>query len=143
MAKSNRLKPPVSAWIVSERKRLGIKTDELARRVNAAGGHCTEGTVRTWEAGRKPSPDNIEALERVFGSRAPDQPPEGETALAAAIFAQNELLRQLVAETQASRAAQETIAQALGELAGLVAAGRRRGGRPGAPAQPVRGDSPR
>jgi hypothetical protein len=32
----------------------------------------TEGTVRTWEAGRNPHPDNVEGLERIFGTRSPD-----------------------------------------------------------------------
>lgn len=30
-----------------------------------------EGTVRTWEAGRAPSPDNVEGLARIFETPAP------------------------------------------------------------------------
>jgi hypothetical protein len=37
-----------------------------------------EGTPRTWEAGRSPSPENIEGLERIFGTVAPDMDRPGD-----------------------------------------------------------------
>lgn len=80
MPTPSRAKPPLSAWIVRERKRLGLKPPDLAERLTAAGLPVQVGTVRTWEAGRKPHPDNIEGLERIFGTRAPaSAPPEGDT----------------------------------------------------------------
>ena len=72
MPTPTRAKPPVSAWIIRERKRLGLKPKDLAERLTDAGLPVTEGTVRTWEAGRRPHPDNVEGLERIFGTRSPD-----------------------------------------------------------------------
>lgn len=72
MPTPTRAKPPVSAWIIRERKRLGLKPKDLASRLSDAWLPVTEGTVRTWEAGRRPHPDNVEGLERIFGTRSPD-----------------------------------------------------------------------
>ena len=72
MPTPTRAKPPVPAWIIRERKRLGLKPRDLAERLTAAGLPVAEGTVRTWEAGRNPHPDNVEGLERIFGTRSPD-----------------------------------------------------------------------
>ena len=72
MPTPTRAKPPVSAWIIRERKRLGLKPRDLAERLSDAGLPVTEGTVRTWEAGRRPHPDNVDGLERIFGTRSPD-----------------------------------------------------------------------
>lgn len=65
-------KPPVSAWIVEQRNRLGWKSEELARRLGVA-----DPTVRGWEAGRSPGGSNLVALERLFGVEAPGR---GQTA---------------------------------------------------------------
>lgn len=101
-------KPAVSAWIASERKRLGWKSEELARRMRAAGYEVADTTVRTWEAGRRPSQENLEALERLFSSRVPAEPqPTGDiSALVAALTAQTEAINGLVRELAAAR--QET-----------------------------------
>lgn len=49
-----------------------------------------------WEAGRSPHPDTIEALERMFGSRAPRETPVSTDAgLAQMIAAQTEVLREI------------------------------------------------
>lgn len=93
-------KPPVSAWLIRERKRVGMKPGEVAARLTAMGLPVQEGTVRTWEAGRSPSPDNIEGLERIFETQAPGSvAPDTNADLAAAI-------RELVEELRLSRAQQ-------------------------------------
>lgn len=79
MPRPTRAKPPVPAWIIRERKRLGPKPRDLAERLTAMGLAVTEGTVRTWEAGRSPHPDNIEGLER--------KPPGGGRQGAAGLLA--------------------------------------------------------
>lgn len=71
MPRSIHSKPPVSAWLIRERKRAGMKPAEVAARLTALGLPVQEGTVRTWEAGRSPSPENVEGLERIFESRSP------------------------------------------------------------------------
>ena len=100
---SRRAKPPVSAWIVRERKRLGLKPHDLALRLTAMGLPVAEGTPRTWEAGRSPSPENIEGLERIFGTVAPDMDrpadatPAGLSDLTAALTAQAESFAKMLA----------------------------------------------
>lgn len=69
-------KPPVSAWIVSERKRLGWKVGDLSSALKAAGYDAEPSTIGVWEAGRKPRGETIEGLERIFGSSAPREQPE-------------------------------------------------------------------
>jgi transcriptional regulator with XRE-family HTH domain len=118
-----RAKPPIPAWIIRERKRLGLKPRDLAERLSAAGLPVTEGTVRTWEAGRNPHPDNVEGLERIFGTRAPgfmgepgDDTP-GSLALATAI---RELVEEL-RSTRQERAEQEQRLRALEAAVALLA----------------------
>lgn len=67
------LKPATAAWISRERKRLGMKPRDLVERLAAQGLEVTEATIKVWEsnADRKPSPYNLEGLERIFGSKAP------------------------------------------------------------------------
>lgn len=66
-------KPPMAAWIVRERKRLGLKPRDLVDRLAAQGLVVTEATVKVWEANgdRRPAPENIDGLERIFESQAP------------------------------------------------------------------------
>lgn len=66
-----KVKAPASLWVIAERKRLGWKPEELAERLNEAGHAVAVGTIRVWEAGRKPGTDALEALEALFGSAAP------------------------------------------------------------------------
>jgi ribosome-binding protein aMBF1 (putative translation factor) len=76
---ARKAKPPVSAWIVTERKRLGWKVDDVSRRLLELGYDAQPSTVQVWEAGRSPRAETIEALERLFGSMAPrDQPTIGD-----------------------------------------------------------------
>lgn len=97
-------KPPVSAWIVSQRKLKTWKPLDLARELRTRGVRAEEGTVRTWEAGRKPSAEAIAEMERLFGSAAPQ---ETEGDLADAIRAQTAAMLELVAELRAAREAQQ------------------------------------
>lgn len=66
------LKHPLALWIIDERKRLGLKPADVAQAVDVS-----EGTVRAWETARAgdtkrlPSPENVESLERLFGTPAP------------------------------------------------------------------------
>ncbi len=80
-------KPPVSEWIIRERKRMGWKPLDISDRLKAAGYEAEESTVQVWEAGRSPSATNIEGLERLFGSTAPRER-EDQGDLAAVIAAQ-------------------------------------------------------
>lgn len=66
-------KPPTAAWIVRERRRLGLKPRDLVERLAAQGLRVSEATVKVWEsnADRRPAPENLEGLERIFGSQAP------------------------------------------------------------------------
>ena len=79
-------KPPFASWLTSEREGHGLKAEEVARRLREAGLQAEYSTYRTWEAtsGRRPAPETVEALERMFGSRAPDDD-EAASDLAAAI----------------------------------------------------------
>lgn len=91
-------KPPISAWIIQERKRLKLKPGDVAHRLTAMGLPTAEGTPRTWEAGRSPSPENIEGLERLFETRAPAS---DELSLISALTAQTAAISELVAQVQA------------------------------------------
>lgn len=130
--KPTRAKDPVPAWVIRERKRLGLKPQDLADRLTAMGLPVVVGTVRTWEAGRNPHPDNVEGLERIFGTRSPDYmagagPLGGDTPVPAAYLeridalvgelqADRALIRELVAELRAARAEAEGYAAAVREL---------------------------
>ena len=131
-------KPPVSAWIAAERKARGWKVEELSRRLRDMGYEAEVGTVRVWEAGRSPKAETIEALERLFESRAPRQADPDMGDIIAAIRAltesvnahrsvmesQGAALLDVVAEMKEQRdAAQgraEGLSAALGELSGTL-----------------------
>lgn len=93
-------KPALAAWIVSNRKRLGWKLETLAAKLREAGYEAADTTVRTWEAGRRPQPDTIVALERLFDSTAPSA---DETApdLIVALQEQTAAMRELTAAISA------------------------------------------
>lgn len=102
-------KPPISSWLAQQRKAAGLKPGELAGRLRERGLRAEEGTVRTWEAGRKPSDDAIAELERIFGAQAPTSTAvdvdaaRGEAILAmtAAIKEQTQVMRELLQTMQA------------------------------------------
>lgn len=126
-------KPLMAAWIVRERNRLGLKPRELAERLNALGLDVKESTIKVWEANgdRRPGPFNLEGLERVFGTKAPEvSPATGGDALLAAIAAQTEAITALVEEMRQARERDQDAAAAI--LAAAKALGsipRRRGSR--------------
>lgn len=122
-----RPKPPIAAWIQRERKRLKLKPAELLARLQAAGADVsTDQTIRVWEsnADRSPRRDNIEALERIFGSQAPLERPETPDALVAAIKAQAEAIQALALEIRLSRAEELLTRQEMMKALGLLAEGR-------------------
>lgn len=93
-------KPATAAWIVRERKRLTLKPRDLVTRLAAQGLVVTEATVKVWEsnADRRPSPENLEGLERIFGSTAPgtETPTGDQSALIAALDRQSNAIEALV-----------------------------------------------
>lgn len=92
-----RAKPATAAWIQRERNRLGLKATDLVERLALVGVEVSEQTIRVWEsnADRRPSPANLDALERIFGSQAPERPAEQDTgALIAALTEHTAALRQ-------------------------------------------------
>lgn len=92
------LKPPVAAWIVRERKRLKLKPKDVAVRLAAMGLEVSEATVKVWEsnANRRPNPYNLEGLERLFESAAPDQAQVDDGSLVAALHDQTKAISALV-----------------------------------------------
>ena len=111
-----RPKPAMAAWIQGERKRLGLSTKQLAERLALIGVTVGEQTISVWEsyAGRNPSADNLDALERIYGSQAPSEQAGGESDLAAAI-------REQTAALMGAIAARDSVIQALLETnAGLL-----------------------
>lgn len=94
------LKPPTAAWIVREARRLNLKPRDISARLEAMGLTATEATVKVWQANgnRRPGPENLEGLERIFGSRAPEPPGHADDALASAIRDQTRVFSELVAE---------------------------------------------
>lgn len=126
-------KPPMAAWIQGERKRLGLSTQELADRLALIGVKVGEQTISVWEsnAGRNPSPENIDALERLYASQAPLERPQSGDATAAAIDRQTLVLSELVDELRKGREAHEARLRALEAAVALQAP-------EGAEAPPVR-----
>ena len=94
-----RPKPATAAWIARERKRLGLKPADLVTRLAAQSITVSEQTVRVWEsnADRRPSAQNLDALERIFGSQAPERATTADD-LAASIRELAEAIRQERAE---------------------------------------------
>lgn len=100
-------KPPVSEWIVRERKRMGWKVADLSQRLLDLGYDAQIPTVQVWEAGRSPRAETIDGLERLFGSTAPR--PDDSADLASAIRAQAAAIADLA---QAIREDRDRIAPA-------------------------------
>lgn len=94
-------KPPLAAWIVRERERKGWKSHELARRLREAGFEAEDSTVRTWEGrnARPPKSDTVRALERLFGTAAPN----GDTTALGDVPELVAAIRDLVEEMRLAR----------------------------------------
>lgn len=117
---ARRYKPPIPQWIIDERKRLGWKPAEVSERLKALGYEAEESTVQVWESGRNPSAENIEGLERIFGSPAPREA-QGAGDMAALIAAQTAVLSEIRDELRLSRLVSERSAHVLAELLGANA----------------------
>lgn len=110
-------KPETAAWIQRERKRLGLPVAGLRERLALYGVTVGEQTIRVWEGNnpRPPGPAAVDALERIFGTTAPNRKTpalEGE-GLAQAINA-------LVDELRSMREERESIEARLAGLEGVV-----------------------
>lgn len=91
----------MAAWIVRERRRLKLKPRDIVDRLAAQGLVVTEATVKVWEANgdRRPAPENIEGLERIFESQAPgaeQSAPTDYAAVVAAIDRQTAMLERVL-----------------------------------------------
>ena len=115
-----RAKPATAAWIQRERKRLGLSTHALAERLATINAKVSEQTISVWEsnADRRPSGYNLDALERIFGSQAPDKDATTDP-VAAAIREQTAALRELTQELVSTNRARDAVVEAL--LAELAA----------------------
>lgn len=126
MAYRRRDKPPFSAWLTAERTRRGWKAPEVARRLRELGYQAEESTYRTWEAGRRPSPDTIAALERLFESAAPgENEPGGDAAglvraMTAALVATTQAITDVRLELADARREAEDQRLATAELIGRL-----------------------
>jgi transcriptional regulator with XRE-family HTH domain len=123
------LKPPTAAWIVRERKRLNLKPADVARRLNEMGyPDVREATVKVWESNsnRRPGPSNLEGLERLFGSHAPEVAAIGaDTAiLVDALREQIRAISDLAAEIRLSRAEEAVTRQEMMRALAALAGGR-------------------
>lgn len=115
-----------------------MKPGDLAARMTALGYPVKEGTVRVWESGRPPSPENIEGLERVFGTLAPtsEGTAPGDTStvpseLIDALRAQADAITALAQAIEAAREEQRGMNEGLAALAAeVVKAIAAREGRP-------------
>lgn len=128
-------KPATATGIQRERKRLGMTVAALRERLSLMGIEVTEQTIRVWEGNsdRPPGPQRLDALERIFGSQAPERPLGEAGDTAQAIREQTEVFRQLLDETRMTREAQETIAESVAELVGRFDRFLDPGGRPSEP----------
>jgi hypothetical protein len=102
MAKTEGERGPFASWVVRNRKRLyGTNLEQLSAALEKSGAPATITTIRGWEAGSRPRPEARQALERLFGEPAPDEPNEGD--LAAAIREQSRAIQALADAIQADR----------------------------------------
>lgn len=103
-------------WLKDQRERHGWKAEEVARRLREAGYQAETSSYRVWETGRRPRPETVRALERLFGSVAPSvaAPPATElSAVLASLKEQTDLLRHvwqsIDALTEAIRSSQDKV----------------------------------
>lgn len=84
-----RPKTPLAAWIRENRRRLGLTSGQVAARLGVA-----DVTVRSWEAGRGVSEENLDALEHLYDREAPGGEPASpdQAEIAAAIDRQTAAL---------------------------------------------------
>ena len=109
-------KPPFASWLVAQREaRPPLKAEEVARRLREAGLQAEDSTYRTWESAsdRRPAPETMAALERMFGSRAPGgTDPAGDLVVA---------IRSLVEALDRDREERMALTRAIAALAQSLA----------------------
>lgn len=123
---AHRQKPATAAWIAHERKRLGLSTAELRARLAVIGVDVSEQTIRVWEGynNRPPGADRLDALERIFGSQAPEKAPapegEGWALMAAAIDRQTDVMRELVSLLRGQQQGAQEVRERVAALEGYA-----------------------
>lgn len=101
MAKSDEDRGPVSLWARRERLARGWTTHDVVRELAKRGHPITEPSYRGYEAGPRVSAPVRQALEAVFGSKAPDtkkeaaEPPQLDS-LITALYEQTVAINRLV-----------------------------------------------
>lgn len=122
------LKHPIALWIIDGRKEHvpPMKPGDVARVLDV-----TEATVRAWETARAgqttrlPSPDNLDAMARLFGRPAPGREPEPAADQAAIVAAIDRLTAAVERQTEQLGGGMEALGAALGvvlhRLGGLPA----------------------
>ena len=134
---TDRERGPLGAWLRQARTARGYSSADTAVVAvkKLTGVHIPVSQWRSYESGgRKFSTTHRQALEEVFGP-APDNAEGAGVELASAI-------RDLVTEVRLARVAQETSAQALAEMAGMVGRLLAHAGMQGVPGLPNGDGSP-
>lgn len=109
-------KPPLSAWLIRQRKERGWKPADVAMRLDVA-----EVTVRGWESGRSMRADTVGELEKLFGVKAPGSEVAATSAsdlgaVLEALRLQVELNGQLMARVEQGQAEREAMTDELARL---------------------------
>lgn len=120
-------KPALSLWIVEQRRAKKWKLEELARRLRDAGYEAADTTVRTWEAGRRPSAATIRGMELLFDASAPVDD-LASTDMAALVRSISELAESIREERQARVDWEKGLLEALRDLAATRPGGAPSGG---------------
>lgn len=124
MARTPAQRGTFGRWLTDVRTaRYERQVDALEAMKRLAGLHISQAEYSQWESGsRVPRDDNpkVARLYEFFGSRPTEALGAAETGdqAAAAIREQTEVFRLLLEEQRMTRMAQETIAEAVGELVG-------------------------
>lgn len=116
-----RQKPPMAAWIQGHRRRLGWSKEQLSAWLIERGFEGAASTIGVWEGyrGLAPRDETVNALETLFGEKAPRDVPSSESDLAAAIRRQADAIEALVSEMRAERAKPPAWADALMRALGV------------------------
>lgn len=69
---------PLAAWIVRQREARGWKSEEMPGRLADVGYGVRADYYRQVEAGKKPGPDFLASLERLFGAEYVEPRPDAE-----------------------------------------------------------------
>lgn len=111
--KSDQERGYIAAWMRRERIARGWSQKDMPDRLSTVGYPIKDDYYRQVEAGKKPGPDLLDALQRIFGSE-PEPPAQQEAATPSVDMAA------LVAELRAQAAATRQLAAAVAQLAESV-----------------------